>query len=268
MPQLAVRGSLIAAVALVAIGLTAVRRRSRDGRLQRPRPLSRPRRLPGLPRPARLARPPRPLAAQPGRLEPGHLAGRRSPAARRRSSPTSTPTAATTCTPTSARPRPYGFPYAVVGRGQPQLPINYTAYGCESDRGPFPIPQRAPVEGGRRSDGDRHVLVVDRARCKLYELYRAFFVRRGRDHWNADSRRRLEPALGRAATRRLDLGRRRRAADLPRPGPLRRGRRRAASTTRSGSPSSAPATPGSTPPRTAPATPRAPTRRRWGCGCG
>jgi hypothetical protein len=31
------------------------------------------------------------------------------------------------------------------------------------------------------------VLVVDRARCVLYELYRAFFVSRGRDHWNADS---------------------------------------------------------------------------------
>jgi hypothetical protein len=84
-------------------------------------------------------------------------------------------------------PREYGFPYAVVGRGQPRLPINYTAYGSESDQGPFPIPKRAPVEGGQDSDGDRHVLVVDRARCKLFELYRAFFVARGRDHWNADS---------------------------------------------------------------------------------
>jgi hypothetical protein len=84
-------------------------------------------------------------------------------------------------------PRAYGFPYAVVGRNQPRLPIHYTAYGSESDRGPFPVPRRAPVEGGQRSDGDRHVLVVDRARCKLYELFRAFFVSRGRDHWNADS---------------------------------------------------------------------------------
>ncbi len=84
-------------------------------------------------------------------------------------------------------PRAYGFPYAVVGRNQRRLPINYTAFGSESDRGPFPIPAGAPVEGGQRSDGDRHVLVVDRARCVLYELYRAFFVGRGRDHWNADS---------------------------------------------------------------------------------
>jgi hypothetical protein len=84
-------------------------------------------------------------------------------------------------------PRAYGFPYAVVGAGQRPLPIRYTAYGEESDPGPFPVPSGAPVEGGRRSDGDRHVLVVDRSRCVLYELYRAFFERRGGAHWNADS---------------------------------------------------------------------------------
>jgi hypothetical protein len=84
-------------------------------------------------------------------------------------------------------PRAYGFPYAVVGAGQPHLPIHYTAYGDESDRGPFPVPSGAPVEGGSGSDGDRHVLVVDRASCTLYELYRAFFEGGARPHWNADS---------------------------------------------------------------------------------
>jgi hypothetical protein len=84
-------------------------------------------------------------------------------------------------------PRAYGFPYAVVGARQRKLPIRYTAYGSESDRGPFPVPTGAPVEGGQRSDGDRHVLVVDRSRCVLYELYRAFFRRDGGAHWNADS---------------------------------------------------------------------------------
>ena len=44
-------------------------------------------------------------------------------------------------------PRPYGFPYAVVGAGQRKLPVRYTAYGDESDPGPFPIPGKAPVEG-------------------------------------------------------------------------------------------------------------------------
>ena len=83
-------------------------------------------------------------------------------------------------------PRPYGFPYAVVGAGQPKLPIHYTAYGEESDPGPFPVPARTPVEGGAGSDGDRHVLVVDRAACRLYELYRAF-PRGGKRGWNADA---------------------------------------------------------------------------------
>jgi hypothetical protein len=84
-------------------------------------------------------------------------------------------------------PRPYGFPYSVVGAGRPKLPVRYTAYGDESDPGPFPVPAGAPVEGGNRSDGDRHVLVVDRAACKLYELYRAFYVAAPQPHWNADS---------------------------------------------------------------------------------
>lgn len=84
-------------------------------------------------------------------------------------------------------PRAYGFPYAVVGAGRRKLPIHYTAYGDESDPGPFPVPGNAPVEGGKRSDGDRHVLVVDRGACRLYELYRAFYVAKPRPHWNADS---------------------------------------------------------------------------------
>jgi hypothetical protein len=84
-------------------------------------------------------------------------------------------------------PRAYGFPYTVVGAGQRKLPVHYTAYGSESDRGPFPIPKGAPVEGGQGNDGDRHVLVVDRSSCTLYELYRAFFKGGGGAHWNADS---------------------------------------------------------------------------------
>jgi len=84
-------------------------------------------------------------------------------------------------------PRAYGIPYAVVGARQRPLPIRYTAYGSESDRGPFPVPSWAPVEGGRGRDSDRHVLVVDRSRCLLHELYRGFFSRRGGAHWNADS---------------------------------------------------------------------------------
>jgi hypothetical protein len=84
-------------------------------------------------------------------------------------------------------PRPYGFPFAVVGPGRRRLPVHYTAYGDESDPGPFPVPAGAPVEGGNGSDGDRHVLTVDKSSCRLYELYRAFYAPRPKPHWNADS---------------------------------------------------------------------------------
>ncbi len=77
----------------------------------------------------------------------------------------------------------YGIPYVTVGAGEPQVPINFTAYGDESDPGPYPVPIGAPVEGGAASDGDRHVIAVDRNACKVYELYRAF--PRG-NHWDAD----------------------------------------------------------------------------------
>ena len=83
-------------------------------------------------------------------------------------------------------PRPYGFPVTVVGPGQRRLPVHFTAYGDESDPGPYPVPGGARVEGGSHSDGDRHVLAVDRGACRLYELYRAFFVARPNPHWDAD----------------------------------------------------------------------------------
>jgi hypothetical protein len=84
-------------------------------------------------------------------------------------------------------PREYGFPYAVVGKKQKRTKVNFTAYGDESDHGAYRIPFKALVEGGQTSDGDRHVLSVDRARCKLYELYRGFARKSPKPHWNADS---------------------------------------------------------------------------------
>jgi hypothetical protein len=78
----------------------------------------------------------------------------------------------------------YGIPFSIVAANQKKEPIHYTAYGSESSPGPFPIPPSAPVEGGAKSSGDRHVLVVQRGSCHLYELYDAFW--RG-THWDAGS---------------------------------------------------------------------------------
>jgi len=80
----------------------------------------------------------------------------------------------------SGRYGDYGIPFAVVPRDQPLAPIHFTAYGDESDPGPYPVPLDARVEGG----GDRHVLVIQRGSCKLYELFAAD---RSGDGWNADS---------------------------------------------------------------------------------
>jgi len=77
-----------------------------------------------------------------------------------------------------------GIPYIVV-TGSPFVNINFTAYGDESDPGPMPIPSNAPIEGyPNPDDGDRHVLVLDRDNCWLYELGRGF--RRQNGNWNAD----------------------------------------------------------------------------------
>jgi hypothetical protein len=77
----------------------------------------------------------------------------------------------------------YGIPYTVVGPNQPKVPINFTAYGDQSDQGPYPVPLDAPIEGGGQG-GDQHVLVVQNGLCKLYELFNAHRSGAG---WDADS---------------------------------------------------------------------------------
>jgi hypothetical protein len=65
---------------------------------------------------------------------------------------------------------PIGIPVTVVGRAQRKVRVAFE-YAGESDRGPYPIPGNVKIEGGRQSDGDRHALILDRAACRLYELY-------------------------------------------------------------------------------------------------
>src|SRR5579863_9804560 len=78
-----------------------------------------------------------------------------------------------------------GIPYVVVS-GTPFVNIRFTAYGNESDPGPMPIPTNAPIEGDPKpGNGDRHVLVLDRDNCWLYELYSSYRQKNG--SWDAGS---------------------------------------------------------------------------------
>ena len=80
---------------------------------------------------------------------------------------------------------PIGIPYTTVPGTQARVPVSFT-YADESDPGPYPIPSNPPVEGGPNSTGDRHVLVVDRDACRLWELYSAY-PQNGGASWTAGS---------------------------------------------------------------------------------
>lgn len=74
----------------------------------------------------------------------------------------------------------YGIPYNVVGGSTPKYPVTFD-YAGQSDPGPYPIPANPKIEGG----SDRHLLVVDKSRCKLYELFAARKTSTG--SWRAGS---------------------------------------------------------------------------------
>ncbi len=79
---------------------------------------------------------------------------------------------------------PFGIPYLVVDAGQVLVPVTFD-YADESDPGPYPFRRNAPIEGGSSSDGDRHILIVDREGWKLYELFAAYPQPNG--SWRAGS---------------------------------------------------------------------------------
>ncbi|MCZ4495369.1 MAG: hypothetical protein JWP53_4300 [Conexibacter sp.] len=83
----------------------------------------------------------------------------------------------------------YGIPFRTVPATQRRVPIHFTDYGAESDRGPYPIPAGTRVEGG----SDRHVIVLQRGTCKLYELFGARRVAAG---WSAASGARFDLRSG------------------------------------------------------------------------
>jgi hypothetical protein len=80
---------------------------------------------------------------------------------------------------------PNGIPYVAVPGNQPLVPVSFQ-YAPESDPGPYPVPPDAPMEGGPDGEGDRHVLVLDRDACVLYELFYAYPEDAGAS-WSAGS---------------------------------------------------------------------------------
>jgi hypothetical protein len=73
----------------------------------------------------------------------------------------------------------YGIPFNVVSRRTPRRRVRFQ-YASESDPVRYPIPARPRIEGG----SDRHLLLVDREACRLYELFAA---RRSPGGWTAGS---------------------------------------------------------------------------------
>lgn len=80
---------------------------------------------------------------------------------------------------------PNGIPYVVVSGEQAAVPVTFD-YDDESDPGPYPVPSDAPIEGGPQSDGDRHIIIIDRDNWMLYELYAAY-PQDGGASWTAGS---------------------------------------------------------------------------------
>ncbi|MGC9158698.1 MAG: chitobiase/beta-hexosaminidase C-terminal domain-containing protein [Terracidiphilus sp.] len=86
-----------------------------------------------------------------------------------------------------------GIPYVVVDSTEtPSVPIDVVAYADQSDVVVAPFPITAPIEGSPADCtggpgnyvGDAHVLVLDRAKCWLYET---FNTRRCDGQWSSDS---------------------------------------------------------------------------------
>jgi muconolactone delta-isomerase len=94
--------------------------------------------------------------------------------------------------------------FVIVPPDQKRVEVKILDYASESDPGPFPVPESAPIENWpltrnenlkalprrgqtleqfqREAEGDRHVLVVDPVNGKLHELYG---TKRTDDGWQA-----------------------------------------------------------------------------------
>jgi hypothetical protein len=76
----------------------------------------------------------------------------------------------------------YDMSFILVPPDQKRVPVKIVNYPDESDKGPYPVPDNAPIEdwplNGQKLEtiqrvgkGDRHMLIVDPVNGKLYEFY-------------------------------------------------------------------------------------------------
>ncbi len=78
---------------------------------------------------------------------------------------------------------PIGLPYGVVTNQTHWVRVRFR-YPRNSNSVAYPLPSNVPIQGGRNSSGDRHVLVIDRTSCIDYELWDAYPHDGGRS-WTA-----------------------------------------------------------------------------------
>lgn len=71
-------------------------------------------------------------------------------------------------------PAEYGIPFEIADASTPKVQVN-ADYSEESDFGLAPIPANPRIEGTEASDGDRHVIVLDKSDCTLYETWSSYF---------------------------------------------------------------------------------------------
>ena len=102
----------------------------------------------------------------------------------------------------------YGIPITVVDGDHRKVSVRFM-YAGESDRVRYPLGRDTRIEGGRRSDGDRHAIVVDRRVPALRDLVDPVAGRPVARRVGCG----LEPAVQPAPPPRLDVRRRRRPPD-------------------------------------------------------
>ena len=170
------------------------------------------------------------------------------------------------CIRISARPKIYGIPFEVVGRADEAGQGQVHRLRRRVRQGQVPDPAlgagRGRPEGRRRPP--RASPTTGRAACSTSSTAPSPSARR----WNADGGAIWDLRRAGLRTERVHLRRRRRAADLPRPRPLRRGRR---GRDRPRDPGHVRVDPRRLDPSGLPLRRRhrgRATPRRWACGCG